>query len=168
MGDKYNWTQSADGFWHYTVFVEGGKLANKNGYAAKTSLREIAGIHQGTFILTGNQNVVIALVSELQKPVIEALLAEYNIINADKLSQLRQISIACAAFLAEIGLAGRAPGLYNLYLGASFVGDRFNKLYREKDEHFGDFVIRNNYIKATTEGKRIEIFRKEPYHIVRQ
>jgi sulfite reductase (NADPH) hemoprotein beta-component len=79
-------------------------------------------------------------------------------------------------FLAEIGLVGRAPGLYNLYLGASFVGDRLNKLYREmlsedeiinsltpilsdfaqnkeKDEHFGDFVIRNNYVKATTKGK---------------
>jgi sulfite reductase (NADPH) hemoprotein beta-component len=230
MGDKYNWTQSADGFWHYTVFVEGGKLANKNGYAAKTALREIAGIHQGTFILTGNQNVVIAQVSELQKPLIEALLAEYNIINGDKVSLLRQNSIACAAlpycglafaeaerylpvlidridqvlkengllqtpisirmtgcpngcgrpFLAEIGLVGRAPGLYNLYLGASFVGDRLNKLYREmlsedeiinalspilidfaqnreKDEHFGDFVIRKNYIKATTEGKNFHL-----------
>ena len=79
-------------------------------------------------------------------------------------------------FLAEIGLVGRAPGLYNLYLGAGFTGERLNKLYKEmvneeqiiealspilqhfaqsrtKDEHFGDFVIRKGYIKATTAGK---------------
>lgn len=78
-------------------------------------------------------------------------------------------------FLAEIALVGKAPGKYNLYLGASFVGDRINKLYKEilsedeiievltpilhdfaqnrlKEEHFGDFVIRKGYIKATTAG----------------
>ena len=77
--------------------------------------------------------------------------------------------------MAEIALVGRAPGRYNLYLGASFTGDRLNKLYKEMlneeqilaeltplledysktkepDEHFGDFVIRRGYIKATTAG----------------
>jgi sulfite reductase (NADPH) hemoprotein beta-component len=79
-------------------------------------------------------------------------------------------------FLAEIGLVGRAPGRYNLYLGAGFTGDRLNKLYREmlseeeilaelspliadfaknrqQNERFGNFVIRKGYIRATTEGK---------------
>ncbi|CAN1725005.1 sulfite reductase, hemoprotein subunit [Hyphomicrobium sp. 1Nfss2.1] len=80
-------------------------------------------------------------------------------------------------YLAEIGLVGRNPGLYNLYLGAAFNGDRLNKLYaedidkdriiglldpifaryakeREDGEHFGDFVIRAGYVKATTAGNR--------------
>jgi len=225
LGDKYGWTQGEDGLWHYGVFVEGGKLGDRSGYNAKTALREIAKIHQGTFILTGNQNVMIAQVSEEQKPMIEALLKKYKVLNTDKLSSLRQNSIACAAlplcglafaeaerylptlideidkilekykltqtpisirmtgcangcgrpFLAEIGLVGRAPGKYNLYLGASFTGERLNKLYKEmlseeqiletlepiladyahnkaKNEHFGDFVIRQGYIKATTAG----------------
>ncbi len=226
MGDKYGWTQSADHLWHYTVFVEGGKLADRNGYLAKTALREIARIHQGTFILTGNQNLVIAQVSESQKPLIVKLLKKCKVTDTSRLSLLRQNSIACAAlpycglafaeaerylptlidridkvlesngllqtpisirmtgcpngcgrpFLAEIGLVGRTPGLYNLYLGAGFAGERLNKLYKEmlsedeiikaltpiledysqnriKDEYFGDFVIRKNYIKATLEGK---------------
>lgn len=225
LGDKYGWTQGEDGLWHYGVFVEGGKLGDRSGYNAKTALREIAKIHEGTFILTGNQNVVIAQVSEEQKPKIEALLKKYKVLNTDKLSSLRQNSIACAAlpfcglafaeaerylptfidkldiilekykltqipisirmtgcangcgrpFLAEIGLVGRAPGKYNLYLGAGFTGERLNKLYKEmlseeqilealeplladyaqnkgKNEHFGDFVIRQGYIKATTAG----------------
>jgi sulfite reductase (NADPH) hemoprotein beta-component len=75
-------------------------------------------------------------------------------------------------YLAEIGFAGRAPGLYNMYLGAAFDGTRMNKLYaqdvdearilellepifmryakeREEGEHFGDFTIRAGYVKPT-------------------
>jgi len=227
LGDKYGWSKSADKQWHYTVFVEGGKLVDRPGYPAKTALREVAKIHTGSFILTGNQNVVIAQVSEKQKSKIENILKKHNVVDGKSLSQLRQNSIACAAlplcglafaeaerylpslvdkldkvleangllnepisirmtgcangcgrpFLAEIGLVGRAPGKYNLYLGASFVGDRLNKLYKEmlseeeiiaaltpiledyaktrdQNERFGNFVIRKGYVKATTEGKK--------------
>lgn len=227
LGDKYGWAQGADGHWHYTVFVEGGKLVDRIGYPAKTAIREVAKIHTGSFILTGNQNVVIARVPEKLKQGIENILRKYNVADPASLSQLRRNSIACAAlpmcglafaeaerylpslvdkldkvleansllnepitirmtgcangcgrpFLAEIGLVGRAPGKYNLYLGASFVGDRLNKLYKEmlseeeiiavltpiledfartraQNEHFGDFVIRKEYVKATTEGKK--------------
>lgn len=78
--------------------------------------------------------------------------------------------------MAEIGLIGRAPGVYNLYLGASHTGERLSKLYKEAvneeqilealapifrhyaetrgtDERFGDFVIRAGYVEATTDGK---------------
>lgn len=226
LGDKYGWTKSADGLYHYTLFVEGGKLAHQAQLGAKKALNEIAQIHTGTFILTGNQNVVIAQVSETLKPQIESLLKKNKVLDGLAISQIRQNSIACAAlplcglafaeaerylpslidkidkvlevnnllnvpisirmtgcpngcgrpFLSEIGLVGKAPGRYNLYLGASFVGDRLNKLYKEMlsedeilealtpvledyaqnrkfDEHFGDFVIRKKYVKATTEGK---------------
>ena len=79
-------------------------------------------------------------------------------------------------YLAEIGLIGKSPGYYNLYLGGSFDGSRLNNLYREtideaeilrelekliadfagsrnKDERFGDFVIRKNYVNEIQEGK---------------
>lgn len=75
-------------------------------------------------------------------------------------------------FLGEIALTGRAPGIYNLYLGGSFHGDRLAKLYasnvnenrfialleplfarfaeqREATEHFGDFLVRNNLLDST-------------------
>ncbi len=78
-------------------------------------------------------------------------------------------------YLAEIGLVGKAPGRYNLYLGAAFDGSRLNKLYgkdldhdeivgalgplisayakeRADGERFGDFVIRKGHIAATTSG----------------
>jgi sulfite reductase (NADPH) hemoprotein beta-component len=40
-------------------------------------------------------------------------------------------------YLAEIGLVGKGPGRYNLYLGGAFDGSRLNKLYREDLEHAG-------------------------------
>ena len=78
-------------------------------------------------------------------------------------------------YLGEIGLVGKAPGKYNLYLGAGLDGTRLNKLYRpaisheeivqeltpvlqdfasnrETDERFGDFCIRKGYVQATREG----------------
>ncbi|MCC6282383.1 MAG: NADPH-dependent assimilatory sulfite reductase hemoprotein subunit, partial [Saprospiraceae bacterium] len=78
-------------------------------------------------------------------------------------------------YLGEIAFIGKSPGRYNLYLGAAHNGERLNKLYREmldeagilselepiiaayakdrqRGERFGDFVIRKEYVKATTHG----------------
>ncbi len=80
-------------------------------------------------------------------------------------------------YLAEIGLVGRTPGIYNLYLGGAFDGTRLNRLYRRDidgdaivaalsplfreyaerrtdGERFGDYVIRTGHIRPTTAGNR--------------
>ncbi len=80
-------------------------------------------------------------------------------------------------YISEIGLVGRNPGLYNLYLGAAFDGSRLSKLYaqdvgkdkivqllqpiflayakgRKSGERFGDFTIRAGYVKATAAGNK--------------
>ncbi|MBB6635243.1 assimilatory sulfite reductase (NADPH) hemoprotein subunit [Cohnella thailandensis] len=77
--------------------------------------------------------------------------------------------------LGEIAFIGKSPGKYNMYMGASFTGDRLSKMYRENigedeiidtlkpiinryaaervsGEHFGDFVIRAGYVKPVTDG----------------
>ena len=79
-------------------------------------------------------------------------------------------------YLAEIGLVGKGPGRYNLYLGAAYDGSRMNKLYaedlehkgivaaldpifaayatgRQKGERFGDFTIRAGFVAATGNGR---------------
>jgi sulfite reductase (NADPH) hemoprotein beta-component len=79
-------------------------------------------------------------------------------------------------YLAEIGLVGKGPGRYNLYIGAAFDGSRLNKLYaedldhagiiaaleplfaayaaeRQKGERFGDFVIRAGFVAASGNGR---------------
>jgi sulfite reductase (NADPH) hemoprotein beta-component len=79
-------------------------------------------------------------------------------------------------YLAEIGLVGKGPGRYNLYLGAAFDGSRLSKLYAEdldhagilaaldplfaayaagraKDERFSAFVIRAGFVAQTGNGR---------------
>ena len=78
-------------------------------------------------------------------------------------------------YMAEIGLVGRTPGVYNLYLGGSFQGQRLNKLHRrdvggeaivaalsplfaayardrQGNERFGDYVIRAGIVQETKAG----------------
>jgi sulfite reductase (NADPH) hemoprotein beta-component len=103
---------------------------------------------------------------------IEAILAEYDLTDDDILIRMTGCPNGCGRpFLGEIGLVGRSMGKYNLYLGASFNGDRLNTLYREildeeqilrelsvvipqyaderqPGERFGDFVIRKGIVAA--------------------
>jgi sulfite reductase (NADPH) hemoprotein beta-component len=83
-------------------------------------------------------------------------------------------------YLAEVGLVGKGPGRYNLYLGAAFDGSRLSKLYAEDLEHdaivnaldplfaayaadrnagerFGDFVIRAGFIAKTSNGRDFHV-----------
>jgi sulfite reductase (NADPH) hemoprotein beta-component len=107
---------------------------------------------------------------------LEAILEEAGLHNEEIIIRMTGCPNGCARpFLGEIALTGKAVGRYNLYLGASFTGDRLNKLYKENineaeilnvltpiinhyakerqpDEHFGDFVIRSGYIAAVHDG----------------
>lgn len=223
-GDAIGWTKGAKGRHHLGLFVQNGRIADRPGHTLRAALREIATIHNGEFICTANQNVIIANVTTARKRKIDAILAAHGVDIATS-SGLRRNSMACVAlptcalalaeserylpelvteleaiidraglteddiiirmtgcpngcarpYLAEIGLVGRGPGTYNLYLGAAFDGSRLNKLYaqdvkadaiagilepiilayageRRKGERFGDFVIRQGYVRATIAG----------------
>ncbi len=224
-GDSYGWKKGTDNKWHLTCFVEGGRVRDIENRKMKTALREIATITNGNFILTGNQNVIIAGVSETIKKKVDAILKLHNV-SPTEISGLRKNSISCVAlptcplafaeaerylpdliskidiilnefglskeeivirmtgcpngcgrpYLAEIGLIGKSPGYYNLYLGGNFEGSRLNNLYKEtiqeedilkelysiikdfsenriENEHFGDFTIRKDYVAEIKEGK---------------
>jgi len=225
-GDRYGWVEGVNDTWHYTMFIQNGRILDTDELPMMTGLREIAKVHEGDFRLTANQNLMIGRVSSKQKPVIEALLKKYKLTGSYHRTGLRLNSMACVAFptcalamaeserylpslldkldaimkdaglehdpivirmtgcpngcarpfLGEIGFVGKAPGKYNLYLGAGFYGQRLNKLYREnigeeqilaeltpiihryakergQGEKFGDFVIRCGYVKEVLAGK---------------
>ncbi|MEC5229527.1 assimilatory sulfite reductase (NADPH) hemoprotein subunit [Bacillus inaquosorum] len=224
-GDRYGWVEGIKDKWHFTLFVEGGRVTDYDDYKLMTGLREIAKVHTGEFRLTANQNLIIANVSSDKKDEISALIEQYGLTDGKHYSALRRSSMACVALptcglamaeaerylptlldkveeiidenglrdqeitirmtgcpngcarhaLGEIGFIGKAPGKYNMYLGAAFDGSRLSKMYREnigeedilselrvllsryakerdEGEHFGDFVIRAGIIKATTDG----------------
>lgn len=107
---------------------------------------------------------------------VEAILEEYKVADWPINIRMTGCPNGCARpFLGEIGLVGKAPGKYNLYLGASHTGDRLNRLYRENinesqilevlepilenfsqqclvNESFGDFVVRKKIVAAVNNG----------------
>lgn len=103
---------------------------------------------------------------------IEDLMQKHGL--ADQAVTLRMTGCpnGCARpYLAEIGLVGKGPGIYNLHLGAAFDGTRLNTLHRESlteegilseldrlfsfyagskqtGESFGDFLHRSGLLGA--------------------
>lgn len=97
--DYYGWHQNHEGKWYYTLFVENGRVLDDEQLPLKTALLEIAKTGKANFRFTGNQNLIIADILDKDKPVIEALLAEFGIItHTDNTSEIRKNSIACVAF----------------------------------------------------------------------
>jgi sulfite reductase (NADPH) hemoprotein beta-component len=218
-GDRLGWAKDETGLHHVTLFIENGRIAG----AARDGLREIAALDVGRFIITANQNLVIADIPTKQKRKFVALLKQYGL--DQPAGALRRNAIACVAlptcglalaeserylpslitrleaelsdnglaeteitirmtgcpngcarpYMSEIGLVGRSPGLYNLYLGGAHDGSRLSKLHardvgddaivaalqpifaayattRKDNESFGDFVIRAGIVARTVAG----------------
>ena len=102
---------------------------------------------------------------------VEALLSKHGIKQESIILRITGCPNGCGrSMLAEIGLIGKAPGRYNLYLGGNRNGTRLPKMVeenineaqilnsldlligrwaseRQTNEHFGDFVIRVGIVK---------------------
>jgi len=227
-GDVYGWQKSDDGCWHYSLFVQNGRVLDADKRKLLSGLRAIAEVHEGEFRLTPNQNLIISDVADADKARIDQLLDAFGITNDAQATSLRLHSLACVAlptcalamaeserylpslvdrleaelaaagladkaitirmtgcpngcarpYIAEIGLVGKGPGTYNLYLGASFAGDRLGSLYlenadeaalvatlgklfaryaaeRDAAERFGDFLVRSGVVRAVRDGRHI-------------
>ena len=108
---------------------------------------------------------------------VETILASYGLQQEPITLRVSGCPNGCSRpYIAEIGLTGRAPGKYNLYLGGGFHGQRLNKMDLEnageaailerlqtviahyaKDrragEPFGDFTVRAGYVPEVRAGR---------------
>jgi len=99
---------------------------------------------------------------------IEKLLEQHHLQDQAITIRMTGCPNGCARpYLAEIGLVGKAPGRFNLHLGAAFNGTRLNRVMTENadeaeilttldqlfeeyganrndDEHFGDYFVRTH------------------------
>ena len=101
--DVLGWRQGEDKTWHFTLFVENGRIKNLPGWTLKKALREIADLGLCEFVVTANQNVTLAKVAQKSKAKIEAILKANGIGTAPS-SRLRANAMACVA-LPTCGLA---------------------------------------------------------------
>lgn len=108
---------------------------------------------------------------------IDAIMEKNGLANDEILIRMTGCPNGCGRpFLGEIAFIGRSLGIYNMYLGANFTGERLNTLYkeqideaeilsnleillaryakeREKGEKFGDFIIRKEIVKPSNSVK---------------
>ncbi len=103
-GDRYGWVKGSNGKWHFTLFIQNGRVKDEDNYLLMTGLREIAKVHTGDFRLTPNQNLIIGNISSQKKKKIEELVKEYQLTDGTNHSALRRNSLACVA-LPTCGLA---------------------------------------------------------------
>jgi len=222
-GDRLGWAEGDDGVSHFTLLIENGRVHDLPDRALMSGLHAIAARDVGRFIITPNQNLVLADIPPERRDEVAALLAAYGM--DWPFSGLRRNAVACVAlptcglalaeserylpdlvtrleaelekhglrddeitirmtgcpngcarpYMSEIGLVGRSPGLYNLYLGGAHEGTRLSKLHkrdvdddgivaalsplfasyareRVEDERFGDYVIRAGIVQRTLNG----------------
>lgn len=103
-GDRYGWVQGSDGNWHFTLYIQNGRVKDEDNYLLMTGLREIAKVHTGDFRLTPNQNLIIGNVTSEKKQEIEQIIEKYGLTDGTSYSALRRNSMACVS-LPTCGLA---------------------------------------------------------------
>ena len=96
-GDVLGWRRTDAGLWNLTLFIENGRIRDIGDYRLMNGLRALAEVHQGTFRLTPNHNVIVAGISDDKRPQVEALLSEYGIPVDGRRSLLRENAMACVA-----------------------------------------------------------------------
>jgi sulfite reductase (NADPH) hemoprotein beta-component len=96
------WQGSSDGLHHLTLFVENGRVADRGTWRLKSALREIAEAYPVSFILTPNQNLIVARADQAAREGIEQILQAHGV--APRGSVLREHAMACVA-LPTCGLA---------------------------------------------------------------
>lgn len=94
-GDRMGWETGADGKHHLTLFVENGRIADIGDWRLKSALVEIAKSHDVSFIISPNQNLIIARASDAARTAIEATLKSHNV--PLRASTLRENAMACVA-----------------------------------------------------------------------
>jgi sulfite reductase (NADPH) hemoprotein beta-component len=109
---------------------------------------------------------------------LEGILLKHGLANESLIFRVTGCPNGCGrAMLAEVGLVGKGPGKYNLHIGGNREGTRIPRMYREnidekeilreldsliakwanereKNEAFGDFMIRAEVIKPVIDSAK--------------
>jgi len=96
-GDAFGWSEDAGGRWHLTLRIESGRVADRGDARLRSGLKRIAEVHRGHFVLTPNQNLVIADVAAGDRWRIDALVAGYGLGAFRTASPVSLESLACVA-----------------------------------------------------------------------
>jgi sulfite reductase (NADPH) hemoprotein beta-component len=108
QGDAFGWHRQADGRLFLGLFIETGRIKDRDGWRMKTALREAVAKYQPEVHLTPANNVILANLPAAQQDEITRLFAEHGVQTAAERqgSILRRASMACVSLpTCGLGLA---------------------------------------------------------------
>jgi len=96
--DYYGWVKSSQGLWHYTIFIENGRVLDDEKLKLKTALLEVANAGKANFRFTTNQHLILSDIQQADKKIINDILEKYQILSHNEnISAIRKNSMACVA-----------------------------------------------------------------------
>jgi sulfite reductase (NADPH) hemoprotein beta-component len=108
QGDAFGWNRQADGRLFLGLFIETGRIKDRDGWGMKTALREVVSKHQPEVHLTPANNVILANLAAAQQYEITRVFAEHGV-QTEREHQgsiLRRASMACVSLpTCGLGLA---------------------------------------------------------------
>jgi len=106
QGDMYGWHRQVDGRWFLGLWVESGRVKDNGQGRMKAALRRIAERFPVEFRLTANQNVLVANVTEADRPAVATILAEHGVKTENQASALQGAALSCPSMpTCGLGLA---------------------------------------------------------------
>jgi sulfite reductase (ferredoxin) len=94
--DHVGWHEQGDGKWFYGLFIENGRILDREGFRLRTALRKIVETLRPDVHLTPQQNLLLVDIAEADREKVERILAEHGVLQ-EHLSQTRRWSMACPA-----------------------------------------------------------------------
>jgi sulfite reductase (NADPH) hemoprotein beta-component len=104
QGDVLGWNPQGNGRWFLGLWIASGRVKDTGSNRLKTALRQIAERYAVEFRLTTNQNLILANITDADRPAIEALLGNQGVKTAHQATPLHEAALACPA-LPTCGLA---------------------------------------------------------------
>jgi sulfite reductase (NADPH) hemoprotein beta-component len=104
QGDLFGWHAQADGRQFLGLFVEAGRIADREDVRLKTGLRRVVEQFRPEVRLTPSQNILLVNIAAADVEPIRRVLSEHGVEVDQQASHLRRASMACPA-LPTCGLA---------------------------------------------------------------
>ncbi|MEZ4586729.1 MAG: NADPH-dependent assimilatory sulfite reductase hemoprotein subunit [Gemmatimonadales bacterium] len=117
--------RQSDGKWCYGVFVQSGRIADRDGQRLRTALRGLVGVLRPGVRFTPHQNVLLTDLEPADVLTVESVLRSHGIGLLHELPSVRRYSMACPALpTCGLAVAESERALPDLLAGLEPVLDR--------------------------------------------
>ena len=104
VDDHLGWHEQGDGRLYVGIYIENGRIADVDQIRSRSGLRRIIEELRPQVRLTAQQNVILAGIEPAQRPLVEALMAEYGMAAVESIPRAIRYAMACPA-IPTCGLA---------------------------------------------------------------